>query len=357
MDVRELDFDLPPELIAQEPAARRDESRLLVVRRSDRSFSHHIFRELPEFLGSDWLLVRNKARVRRARLRGERPTGGAVECLLLHPAEDGHSWWCLLKPGKKLPSGATFGLEEVYTAEVQERREEQFRVRVTPAVGLTMEDVLEKAGTLPLPPYIHREADDPRAEQDAERYQTVYAEKEKAVAAAAPTAGLHFTPELIRTLQAQGNRFADVVLEVGLGTFKPIDVEQVEDYDIHREFYEVRETTRQQLLDQPVEKTLAVGTTSVRTLEDAARKGRFDTTKTTAARAEANLYLVPPAEFYRTGALITNFHLPRSTLLCLVGAFLDPGGLTGLPWLHELYAEAIRERYRFFSYGDAMLIL
>lgn len=356
MDASELDFPLPPELIAQEPAPERDASRLLVVRREDRSFAHHTFRELPDLLGGDWLLVRNTVRVRKARLLGKRPGGGAVECLLLRPLKEDTTWECLLRPGSRLQPGKSFAIGNLAEAEVLARSNETFQVTFRPTADLTMTDVIERAGRLPLPPYIERGDDDPRHELDSERYQTVYAEPARALAAAAPTAGLHFTDAINQQLLARGNRFADLTLEVGLGTFKPIDNDRVEDHAIHRELYEIPTEALHALARTPVQRTLAIGTTSVRSLEDFARRSNEPDLRQP-FRAEADLYLYPPADFLRTGAMLTNFHLPRSTLLCLVGAFLDPGGTTGLRWLKQLYSVAVAQRYRFFSYGDAMLIL
>jgi len=359
MNTAELDYPLPPELIAQAPAERRDQSRLMVVHRASGRVEHAHFRDLPNFLPMS-RLFRNNACVFRARLPGKRPTGGAVECLLLHPAAEPWEFWCLLKPGRKLPEGATFGQDGVYAAEVVEKRPDgENRVLFTPLAGQeSVTAIAEGAGQLPLPPYIEqarRQADAKRdwSELDRERYQTVYADPAQKVAAAAPTAGLHFTPELNDILRAAGTTFHEVTLHVGLDTFRPISVDRVEDHEIHREFYELPAATRE-ALDSDGAPRVCVGTTSLRAVEDYARKrpappGPF--------AAEADIYIYPPAEFALVDGLITNFHLPRSTLLCLVGAFLAPGDNTGIKWLKELYQEAISLRYRFYSYGDAMLLL
>lgn len=359
MNTDEFDYPLPPELIAQAPADRRDDSRLMVVNRQTRSVEHAHFRDLPDFLPT-CRLFRNNACVFRARLPAKRPTGGAVECLLLHPAEKPWEFWCLLKPGRRLPEGATFGVDGVFRAEVVEKRPDgENRVLFTPLAGQdSVTAIAESAGKLPLPPYIEqarREADAAKdwSALDQERYQTVYADPERKVAAAAPTAGLHFTPGLMEQLRGAGTSLHDVTLHVGLDTFRPISVERIEDHEIHREFYELPATTRE-ALEAPGAPRFAVGTTSLRAIEDYARKrtdapGPFS--------AEADIFIYPPAEFAMVDGLITNFHLPRSTLLCLVSAFLSPGDNTGIKWLKELYQEAITLRYRFYSYGDAMLLL
>ncbi|GHB91467.1 tRNA preQ1(34) S-adenosylmethionine ribosyltransferase-isomerase QueA [Cerasicoccus arenae] len=359
MQTDDFDYPLPSELIAQAPADRRDHSRLMVVNRATREVQHAHFRDLPDFLPQSQVF-RNNACVFRARLPAKRPTGGAVECLLLHPAQLSWEFWCLLRPGRRLPEGATFGVDGVFTAEVLEKRlDGENRVRFTPLAGQdSVTAIAESAGNLPLPPYIEqarRESDSARdwSALDLERYQTVYADPRQKVAAAAPTAGLHFTPELMAKLATAGTHFHNVTLHVGLDTFRPISVDRIEDHVIHREFYELPATTRA-AADAPGLPRVAVGTTSLRALEDYARKR-------TAAQgpfsAEADIFVYPPADFAVVNHLITNFHLPRSTLLCLVSAFLTPNQLEGIKWLKELYQEAISLRYRFYSYGDAMLLL
>ena len=350
-----FDYDLPPELIAQTPAARRDQSRLLVVDRARHTVAHHVFADLPDLIGGRFSLFRNNASVIPARLFAQRPTGGRVECFLHQPAGVSNDWWCLLRPGRKLPPGATFGRDGYFTATVTEKHEERgYRVTfATPGRGSIL-DVAHEIGEVPLPPYITREPGATTAPLDRERYGTVYADRAKSVAVAAPTAGLHFTPEVNTRLATAGAEFFDVTLHVGLGTFRPIQTEEIEDHQIHRELYEIPPATQAALFAHRGRR-LAVGTTSVRTIEDFLRKH----TAPTAAPVldEAGLFLHPPAVFAGIDALLTNFHQPRSTLLCLVSAFLAPGSTDGIAWLHELYAEAIARRYRFFSYGDAMLIL
>ena len=352
-----FDYHLPERLIAHQPAARRDESRLLVVHRDTHTIEHRTFRDLPEYLRAGDCLFRNNAAVIPARLHAHRPTGGQVECLLLRPAVNGE-WWCLVRPGKKLPVGATFGLAGIFAATVREKTADGLvRVSFTCQDGDIL-TVANRIGEVPLPPYIAvRENDEQRA-ADRLRYQTVYADPGHQVAAAAPTAGLHFTPELFTRLAALGVASADLTLHVGLGTFRPIATEDIEDHAIHREVYEIPAATRR-ALQETTGRRIAVGTTSVRTIEDyqaklpdvspANRHGTF--------LNEADLFIYPPRDFHGIDALITNFHQPRSTLLCLVAAFLAPGSTDGIAWLKEIYAEAVAREYRFFSYGDAMIIL
>jgi S-adenosylmethionine:tRNA ribosyltransferase-isomerase len=351
-----FDYVLPPHLIAQTPAARRDQSRLLVVDRAAHAVSHHTFADLPQFLRAGDTLFRNNAAVLPARLHAQRPTGGQVECFLLRPTEDGLTWRCLIKPGKKLPVGATFAHPSgAFRGEIVAKEPDGSAfVRFTTRDDLPITTVANQLGDVPLPPYIQRD-DDSRRAADLERYQTVYANRARQVAVAAPTAGLHFTPELLATLGTQGVHPAEVTLHVGLGTFRPISTDTVEAHDIHRELYELPAATRQALAHPPGRR-VAVGTTTVRTLEDYLRKPPAGTPAEDVF-GEADIFIYPPAQFRGVDALITNFHQPRSTLLCLVAAFLAPGSTDGIAWLHEIYAAAIAREYRFFSYGDAMLIL
>ncbi|MCU0791899.1 MAG: tRNA preQ1(34) S-adenosylmethionine ribosyltransferase-isomerase QueA [Opitutaceae bacterium] len=359
-----FDYSLPEHLIAQTPAARRDASRLLVVHRDTRRIEHRAFTDIGEYLRPGDTLFRNNAAVLPARLLAARPTGGAVECLLLRPAagSEENEWWCLLRPGKKLPVGATFGLDGHFTATVLAKDAEgAARVSFACHSAATIVGVANRIGEVPLPPYIARQHTAEERAADLERYQTVYADRARQVAAAAPTAGLHFTPELLASLASAGVRAADLTLHVGLGTFKPIATETIEAHAIHREIYEVPPATQlAALAPAPGTRRVAVGTTSVRTLEDFYRKHPHPATPAAAPAAflgEADIYLYPPTRFQVVDALITNFHQPRSTLLCLVSAFLAPGSTDGVAWLHEIYAEAIAREYRFFSYGDAMLII
>ena len=362
MNISLFDYHLPEELIAQEPAAVRDASRLMVVDRKTRTVTHAQFSEIGKYLPPNPRFFRNNAAVLKARLFGQRSTGGKVECLLLQPAEDAQTWWCLLKPGKKTFNAGGFGLPGEYQAEVLEAGSNgNYRVRFHPEREESITDLSERLGILPLPPYIERTDDDPRRNNDNERYQTVYADFDKRIAVAAPTAGLHFTPDLIAQLENDGARFHDLTLQVGIGTFHPIQVENIKDHNIHHEWYEIPAAAFAELNDAASSARIAVGTTSVRSIEDAMRRStrapETCLTPTGSVQAEADIYIYPPAQFAAVDGMITNFHLPKSTLLCLVAAFLTPGSEAGIDWLKELYAEAIDHKYRFYSYGDAMLIL
>ncbi len=359
-----FDYPLPPRLIAQTPAARRDQSRLLVIHRATRQLEHTIFAELPRFLQAGDTLIRNNAAVLPARLQAQRPTGGAVECLLLRPMESSHGevWRCLVKPGKKLPVGATFAHPSgSFAGEIVAKEADgSSLVRLTTPDRELITAVANRLGDVPLPPYIARENSAHRA-VDLIRYQTVYADHARQVAVAAPTAGLHFTPELLTTLAAQGVATTDVTLHVGLGTFKPITTDTIEAHLIHRERYELPAATQRALLAPHAGRRVAVGTTTVRSAEDfLATMAAWPAPRQPEGRphlAEAGLFIYPPFAFRGVDALITNFHQPRSTLLCLVAAFLTPGSTDGIGWLKEIYAAAVARDYRFLSYGDAMLIL
>jgi S-adenosylmethionine:tRNA ribosyltransferase-isomerase len=350
-----FDYSLPVELIAQTPAARRDDARLLVVDRATRSWRHVHFRDLASFLRPEDRLFRNAATVIPARLHGARPTGGRVECLLLEEWDGPEIWRCLVRPGNKLPPGAIFAhpdgefRAEIVAVEPDGSALVQFSTR-----GETILDVARRCGEVPLPPYIVR-PDASHRDEDRVRYQTIYADPAFPVAVAAPTAGLHFTPELLARLDELGVRCFDLTLHVGLGTFRPISTPQVEDHPIHREIYEIPLATQEALFAPATGRRVAVGTTTVRAIEDFL--ARADAPLAQACLAEAGIFLYPPRNFGGVDALITNFHQPRSTLLCLVAAFLTPGSTDGIVWLKEIYAEAMALRYRFLSYGDAMLIL
>ena len=361
MDSSLFDYQLPIERIAQEPATQRDASRLMVVDRKTQRVTHSTFAQIGEHLPDNARFFRNNAAVLKARIFGQRPTGGKVECLLLQPAEDAITWWCLLRPGKKTLEGGTFGVEGEFTAEVLNAGENgNYRVRFHPVRNESVTDLSERLGIMPLPPYIERSIDDPRRSADNERYQTVYADYDKRVAVAAPTAGLHFTPDLIHQLEARGAQFYDLTLQVGIGTFHPIQVDNILNHNIHHEWYEIPASAYNALQQTSPGPRVAVGTTSVRSIEDAMRRVQAQSsnclTPSGSVQAEADIFIYPPADFLAVDALITNFHLPKSTLLCLVSGFLSPGDNSGIQWLLELYAEAIAHNYNFYSYGDAMLI-
>ena len=340
--VDDFDYDLPTDAIAQTPAEPRDASRLLVLERRSGGLDHARFGDIGRWLRPGDLLVVNDSRVIPARLRATRASGGAAEVLVLRPIEgDAERWEALVRPSRRLAEGAVLALADGHRLEVGERLGDGTR-----AIRFDGDPhaVMAAAGEMPLPPYIHDRS------APADRYQTVYARPPGS--AAAPTAGLHFTPELLAALEAGGVRRAVVTLHVGLDTFRPLEGEYVDEHHIHREWYEIPETTRRATRD--AERVVAVGTTAVRVLETAAR--------TDAATGWTDLYITPPHEFGAVDALITNFHLPRSSLLLLVTAFVQAGMEAATPFdardrLLQAYRAALAEGYRFFSFGDAMLIV
>ena len=356
------------------PAERRDASRLLVVHRADGRLEHRTFRDLPGYLGAGDALVVNTTRVFKARLLGHRDSGAPAEVLLLRETGDA-TWEAMVQPGAKLKPGRRVHIAPGFDAEILEatdRGTRMVRLHLAPADDSTDEPAprpaaagpaaraalhaaIARYGHLPLPPYIRR-GDGPA---DAERYQTVFARQEGSVAA--PTAGLHFTPELLAALAAQGVQRAEVLLHVGAGTFRPVDVEDPAAHVMHAEWYDVPEATAR-LLDATRaagRRVVAVGTTSLRTLESVYAPGVPDAAAGTDARAgryragsgETAIFIRPPQRPRSIDALVTNFHLPRSTLLMLVAA------VAGYDLMRHAYDVAVRERYRFYSYGDAMLLL
>lgn len=361
-----FDYPLPESRIAQQPAGCRDHSRLLVVHRSEHRIEHRTFHDLGAYLRAGDVLVRNTAAVIPARLHARRPSGGAVECLLLRPtrlapesegaSEATEEWWCLLRPGRKLPVGEAFGIDGGFSATVLEKRADGTARVAFACAGRGLLEIAREFGEMPLPPYIAPRHDEALRALDRARYQTVYADRRRTVAAAAPTAGLHFTAELLAQLAAQGVRTADVTLHVGLGTFRPLATEEIEDHPIHRETYEMPAAT-QEILRAPTGRRVAVGTTALRAIEDHLARPEPSVSADRPLFAEADIFLYPPARFRGVDALLTNFHQPRSTLLCLLAAFLAPGTTEGVTWFREIYAEAVAREYRFLSYGDAMLIL
>jgi len=343
MDVELFDYALPPERIAQEPAERRDQSRMMVVDRAAGSFREGRFAEIAELLRPGDCLVLNDTRVIPARLVGRRrPSGGKAELLLIRPLGE-WDWEVLAKPGKKLRPGAqvTFGEGRLEASIVGESEGGLRRARFR-GEG-RWEELLEELGGTPLPPYIKRP--EPRRE-DRERYQTVYARRDGAVAA--PTAGLHFTAEVLARLAAGGVRTATITLHVGWGTFQPVEAERVEDHIAHEEFYEVSPEAADTIngTRKGGGRIVAVGTTSVRTLETCARGGRVEP-----GSGWTRCFIYPGHHFRAVDVLLTNFHLPRSSLLMLVAAF------AGRELILEAYRAAIERGYRFYSYGDCMLIL
>jgi len=349
----ELQYDLAPERIAQAPADRRDDSRLLVHRRATRETTHHLFRDLPDLLPAGARIFRNDVSVLKARLPGQRSGGGKVECLLLRPdAPPATTWRCLLKPGAKVAKAGAFSIPGEYEATVLEKFPSgEYLVRFDLPIDPDVPALAGRLGSMPLPPYVRR----PAGPTDDERYQTVFADPTKRTAVAAPTAGLHFTPELLEQLKARSHPIHDLTLSVGPGTFRPIETERVEDHPMHAEHYFLPSTTKASLRE-PRSLSLAVGTTTVRAIEHHLAQGE-DPEPNSPTLAEADLFIHPPFAFQGVDHLLTNFHLPGSTLLCLVAAFLSPGGEEGLSLLKELYARALAHDFRFYSYGDAMLVL
>lgn len=364
MRLDELDYDLPPELIAQRPLPRRDSSRLLTVDRQSGAVQDHAFSEFPDLLRGDELLVLNNARVIPARLFGRRAgvhsqapskatqrehLSGNVEVLLTRQV-DPATWEALVRPGRKLPVGECirFG-EGVLEAEILTRGELGLRtLRFESHTSETVEVLLDRLGHIPLPPYIEREDET----SDHERYQTVFAKQRGAIAA--PTAGLHFTPEIFERIRNRGLEICELTLDVGLGTFQPIHAEKIEDHAMHAEAFEISEETAERIQRARTAKRpiVAIGTTVVRALEAAAlRAGESNSNSLVQpGRAEARLFIYPGFAFRVTDALLTNFHLPRSTLLALVSA------LAGKENVIAAYRHAVEAKYRFYSYGDCMFV-
>jgi S-adenosylmethionine:tRNA ribosyltransferase-isomerase len=345
--VAEFDFELPLDRIAQEPAAIRDASRLMVLDRGTGAVAHRRFAELPGELTAGDLLVFNDTRVLPARLRGTKPTGGRVEILLVEPvASDGVArvWRALLTGSKSIRAGMEIAVTRGLTVVPLARDGDVWRVELLVEGGEPYA-AIEAAGDVPLPPYIRRDENDARGALDRERYQTIYARVSGAVAA--PTAGLHFTQEVLRTLASRGVETAFVTLHVGLGTFAPVRVDDVEAHRIHDEAFEIPEVTAEAILRTRARggRVVAVGTTVVRTLES-----RADDRGVTPGSGRSGLFVYPGFRFRVVDALVTNFHLPRSTLLMLVCAF------AGTEAVLAAYRLAVKENYRFFSYGDAMFV-
>ncbi|MFC1835252.1 tRNA preQ1(34) S-adenosylmethionine ribosyltransferase-isomerase QueA [Thermodesulfobacteriota bacterium] len=347
------DYELPRELIAQEPAGRRDESRLLFVRKSTGEINHHLFRDLPSLLDPSDLLIINETKVTPVSLTGYKPSGGRVDLLVVDPhtpldAESGHSpvsRICLVRASKPLQPGVIVSLIGGPRLTV-EGPVSPGRYRMGfPVIEADFQEFLQSHGRPPLPPYIKR--DRGTSEEDRERYQTVYARIEGSVAA--PTAGLHFTSGLLDELHGRGIQTARIILHVGPGTFTPVRHEDIRSHRMESEYYEISEETAEAIngARSANRRVIAVGTTSVRALESAATGDK----RVEAKNGGTDLFVTPGYEFKVVGGLVTNFHLPRSTLLMLVSAFC------GIEVIMGAYHEAIREEYRFYSYGDACLIL
>ena len=339
MKVSEFNYDLPEELIAQTPIERRDESRLMILDRSKQTIEHKTFKNIIDYLEPGDCLVRNNTKVIPARIYGKKETGAKVEFLLLKNME-GDIWETIVRPGNKLHVGTKviFG-EGLLTAEILEvmpggTRKVQFSYK-----GI-FNEILDKIGLMPLPPYIHEEL------KDNDRYQTVYAKYNGS--AAAPTAGLHFTPELLKKIEEKGVKIANVTLHVGIGTFRPVKEENVENHEMHTEHFYIKQEDVDKINETKKQgkRVIAVGTTSCRVLETIADENGF--VKET--EADTSIFIYPGYQFKCLDGLITNFHLPKSTLLMLVSA------LAGKDYILKAYQEAVKEKYRLFSFGDAMFI-
>ena len=338
----DYDFELSPDRIAQEPVEPRDACKLMVVDRASGRISHHVFRDLPGFMRAGDALVLNTTRVFRARLLGTRPSGAPGEVLLLRQL-DADRWEALVSPGGKLRPGRTMTVAPGFDVEILEQTERRTRIVRLCVAGGDIESAIERHGHVPLPPYIAR----PDTALDAERYQTVYAAERGSVAA--PTAGLHFTPSLLDEIARRGVERVNLVLHVGAGTFKPVEVDDPAQHVMHEEWFEVTDATARALTETRERggAIWAVGTTATRALESTARDGvAFAPT-----RGDTRIFIRPPYTFHGVDKLITNFHLPRSTLLMLVAAF------AGYDLTMRAYREAIDGDYRFYSYGDAMAIV
>lgn len=351
MLLSEYDYNLPEELIAQMPADKRENSKMMVLNRKDRTISHKHFYDIVDLIEPNTLLVMNNTKVLPARLIGHKDTGAKIEVFLLKSVENsknGCLWDVLIKPSKRVKPETVIKISDDLSVKALKRLEENGEWLVELIYeGENVLDVLHKNGQIPLPPYIERKIPNEDLKKlDFERYQTVYAKDEGSVAA--PTAGLHFTKEILEKLQNKGVELAYVTLNVGLGTFRPVQCENVLEHKMHSETFEISEKASEQINRAKREgrKIVAVGTTTVRTLETAYQK--FGCIKPCHDHSE--LFIYPPFEFKVIDNLITNFHLPKSTLLMLVSA------LAGKDFIFEAYKEAIENKYRFFSYGDCMYI-
>ncbi len=339
MQVSEFNYDLPEELIAQVPIKQRDESRLMVLDRENQTIEHKIFKDIIDYLNPGDCLVRNNTKVIPARIYGKKETGANVEFLLLNNIE-GDIWETIVRPGNKLHSGTKviFG-DGILKAEIVDTMPGGTRKVKFEYKGI-FNEILDKIGLMPLPPYIHEEL------KERDRYQTVYAKYDGS--AAAPTAGLHFTPELLKKIEDKGIKIANVTLHVGIGTFRPVKEEKVENHEMHSEHFYIKQEDVDKINSTKKEgkRVIAVGTTSCRVLETIANEdGLVKTTE-----GDTKIFIYPGYKFKCLDGLITNFHLPQSTLLMLVSA------LAGKDFILKAYNEAVNEKYRFFSFGDAMFI-
>ena len=349
MNISEFDYNLPEELIAQMPADKRENSRMMVLDRQNHTIEHKHFFDITELINENDFLVLNDTKVIPARLFGiKEETGAKIEVFLLEAQSEGSSLWsCLIKPSKKVKSGTIITISEELSAIPVKRLEDDGEWLVELKYSGDLFDILHRVGNIPLPPYIERKIQTEEQKQfDMERYQTVYAKDEGSVAA--PTAGLHFTKEILQKLKDKGVGITYVTLNVGLGTFRPVKCENILDHKMHSETFEITKDAADAINEAKAngKNIIAVGTTSVRTLETAFQKyGCIQ-----ACHDSSELFIYPPYEFKVVDKLITNFHLPKSTLLMLVSA------LAGKDFIFEAYKQAVENRYRFFSYGDCMFI-
>ena len=338
MNIKEFDFELPEELIAQHAIEPRDHSKLLVLNRKNRTREHKKFFNIIDFLKKDDILVINRTKVIPARLFGKKETGSVMECFLLK-RYDLYTWEVLLKPAKKLKLGQKIIFSNELSAELVEIKDDGNRVLKFEFEG-RFEEILDRLGEMPLPPYIAEKL------EDKNRYQTVYAKEGESVAA--PTAGLHFTEELLEKIREKGVTIAEVFLDVGLGTFRPVQVENILEHNMHSESYRVPKETADIInkAKKNNQRIIAVGTTSVRTLESVVNEDGIVEAK----EGDTSIFIYGDYKFKVVDGIITNFHLPKSTLIMLISAF------GGKEFIFESYEEAIKEKYRFYSFGDSMFI-
>ncbi len=346
MNISEFDYELPEELIAQMPADKRENSKMLVLDKEKQTIEHKHFFDITDYLDENCLLVLNNTKVLPARLYGTKDTGAKIEVFLLEAKQD-KQWSCLIKPSKRIKPGTIITICEELQVKALEKLEDAGEWLVELIYDGNLFEILHKVGNIPLPPYIERKLQSDELKQfDMNRYQTVYAKDEGSVAA--PTAGLHFTEDILESLKNKGVDIAYVTLNVGLGTFRPVKCENILEHKMHSETFEITDVAATKITEAKKQgkKIVAVGTTTVRTLETAYQK--FGCIK--ACHDHSELFIYPPYEFKVIDELITNFHLPKSTLLMLVSA------LAGKEFIFKAYQEAIENKYRFFSYGDCMFI-
>ena len=346
----DYDYPLPEHLIAKYPPAHRGDSRLLVVHRSSQTWEDRAFADIVEYLNPGDVLVLNKTKVIPARLQGKRAkTGASIEVLLHQRLQgDAERWTVLMAPARKAPVGEIISFDRLSCIVESELGEGEKIVRFD-KTGAAFWEAIERIGEVPLPPYLRRAVE----ESDKERYQTIFAAVPGAVAA--PTAGLHFTEALLDAIKQKGVHIASIVLHTGLGTFRPVESEDITQHTMHEEYYELDEANAQIINEakQAGKRCVAIGTTTVRALETLGT----DEGIVTASSGMSGIFIYPPYQFKVPDEIVTNFHLPRSTLLMMISAFMDEGSLQGREFLLRCYQNAIESEYRFFSYGDAMLIL